>query len=77
MDAASSVPPERAPAPEQNGAMTTESASAAHLPDHEIPTMAVDELRATQLDALQETVRAAYANVAHYRASPRRLWLPP
>ena len=45
--------------------MTTES----RLPDHEIPTLEVDELRATQLERLQRTVRAAYDKVPHYRAA--------
>ena len=52
------------------GAMTTESPSGRPaLPDHEIPTLEVDELRATQLERLQRTVRAAYDNVPHYRAA--------
>ncbi len=49
------------------GGMTTESASTARLPDHEIPTMSVEELRGTQLARLHATVRAAYAKVPHYR----------
>jgi len=49
--------------------MTTESPATGRtgLPDHEIPTMSVDELRATQLERLQRTVRAAYEHVGHYR----------
>ncbi|MGW5238274.1 phenylacetate--CoA ligase PaaK [Monashia sp. NPDC004114] len=50
--------------------MTTESTSAGArptLPDHEIPTLSVDELRATQLERLQRTVRTAYNRVPHYR----------
>ena len=50
--------------------MTTESPeSRPSLPDHEIPTMSVDELRGTQLERLQRTVRTAYDNVPHYRAA--------
>ena len=56
------------------GTMTTESAASRPatrpaLPDHEIPTMSVDELRGTQLERLRQTVRAAYDNVPHYRAA--------
>ena len=50
------------------GGMTTESRRPA-LPEHEIPTMELDELRGTQLERLQRTVRAAYDNVQHYRAA--------
>ena len=50
------------------GGMTTQSRRPA-LPDHEIPTMELDELRGTQLERLQRTVRAAYGNVEHYRAA--------
>src|SRR3954447_1862167 len=48
--------------------MTTESpASRPPLPDHEIPLLEVDELRALQLERLRRTVRTAYDNVPHYR----------
>ena len=52
----------------QNGAMTTESPSSPPaLPDHEIPTLEVGELRDLQLERLRRTVRTAYDNVPHYR----------
>ena len=38
-------------------------------PGHEIPTLSLDELRQTQLERLRQTVRTAYDNVPHYRAS--------
>ena len=65
--------------------MTTEStegraAAPPHRPappDHEIPTLSVDELRGTQLERLQRTVRAAYANVPHYRAAFDRAGVHP
>jgi phenylacetate-CoA ligase len=50
--------------------MTTESPATGDrmaVPDHEIPTMSVEDLRATQLERLQQTARAAYENVPHYR----------
>ncbi|GAA6526104.1 phenylacetate--CoA ligase PaaK [Intrasporangium sp. DVR] len=48
--------------------MTTESPAPA-LPDHEIPTLSVDELRHLQTERLRATISAAYANVPHYRAA--------
>lgn len=39
------------------------------VPDHEIPTLGLDELRSLQLERLRTTVRAAYDNVQHYRAA--------
>ena len=48
--------------------MTTESPSSRPaLPDHEIPTLEVGELRDLQLERLRRTVRTAYDNVSHYR----------
>jgi len=50
------------------GVMTTESTSGRPtLPDHEIPTLEVGELRDLQLERLRRTVRTAYDNVSHYR----------
>src|SRR6478752_5688859 len=50
------------------GVMTTEStAGRPTLPDHEIPTLEVGELRDLQLERLRRTVRTAYDNVSHYR----------
>src|SRR5829696_4899582 len=51
------------------GAMTTESPASTALPDHEIPTIGVDELRGAQLERLRRTVRTAYDNVPHHRAA--------
>ncbi|ADU46781.1 phenylacetate--CoA ligase PaaK [Intrasporangium calvum] len=48
--------------------MTTESPAPA-LPDHEIPTLSVDELRHLQTERLRATISAAYANVPHYTAA--------
>jgi len=48
--------------------MTTASPASA-LPDHEIPTLSLDELRHLQTERLRATVSAAYAKVAHYRAA--------
>lgn len=39
------------------------------LPDHEIPTMSLDELRHTQTERLRATASAAYRVVPHYRAA--------
>lgn len=39
------------------------------LPDHEIPTMSLDELRHTQTERLRATASAAYRVVQHYRAA--------
>ena len=58
-----STPPARL-----NGPMTTES-PAPTLPDHEIPTLSLDELRHLQTERLRERVSAAYANVPHYKAA--------
>ncbi len=50
--------------------MTTEShAPASNLPDHEIPTMEVGDLRAMQLERLRTTARLVYEKVPHYRAA--------
>jgi phenylacetate-CoA ligase len=46
--------------------MTTESPAPA-LPDHEIPTLSLDELRHLQTQRLRETISAAYDRVPHYR----------
>ena len=48
--------------------MTTES-PAPTLPDHEIPTISLDELRHLQTERLRATISAAYANVGHYKAA--------
>ena len=48
--------------------MTTTSPAPA-LPDHEIPTLSVDELRHLQTERLRATISAAYANVPHYTAA--------
>ena len=48
--------------------MTTASPAPA-LPDHEIPTLSVDELRHLQTERLRATISAAYANVPHYTAA--------
>ncbi len=47
----------------------TPASEGSALPGHEIPTLSVDELRATQLERLRGTVAAAYAGVPHYRAA--------
>lgn len=39
------------------------------LPEHEIPTMSLDELRHTQTERLRATASAAYRVVPHYRAA--------
>ena len=48
--------------------MTTES-PVPSLPDHEIPTLSVDELRHLQTERLRATISAAYTNVPHYQAA--------
>ena len=46
--------------------MTTES-PAPTLPDHEIPTLSLDELRHLQTERLRATISAAYDKVPHYK----------